>query len=208
MHPELDAGGINVTEQPAPRDVLRVIGIAGSLRRASYNRALLCAAQQLAPPSLRIDIEELDDIPMFNADLDGVGPPEGVARLRQAVQAADGLLLVTPEYNHGVPGVMKNAFDWLSQPLRESVLDGKPTALMGASTGLAGTARGQMQLRQAFVLTNTPAMLRPEVLVGRAQEKFDGTGRLTDEGTRRFVAGFLEQFAAWIRQQQRGRAIS
>ena len=194
-----------MTERLLPGDVLRVIGIAGSLRRASYNRALLCAAQQLAPPSLRIDIEELDDVPMFNADLDVGLPPEGVARLRQAVLAADGLLLVTPEYNHGVPGVMKNAIDWLSQPLRESVLDGKPTALMGASTGLAGTARGQTQLRQAFVLTNTPAMLRPEVLVGRAQDKFDSTGRLTDDGTRVFVASFLAQFAGWIRQQQRAR---
>jgi chromate reductase, NAD(P)H dehydrogenase (quinone) len=196
-----------VTERLVPGDALRVVGIAGSLRRASYNRALLCAAQQLAPPSLRIDTEELDDVPMFNADLDGTSPPEGVARLRQAVGAADGLLLVTPEYNHGVPGVMKNAIDWLSQPLRQSVLDGKPTALMGASTGPAGTARGQTQLRQAFVLTNTPAMLRPEVLIGRAQEKFDGTGRLTDEGTRQFVASFLEQFAVWIRQQQRAREI-
>jgi chromate reductase len=196
-----------VTERPVQGDVLRVIGIAGSLRRMSYNRALLCAAQQLAPPSLRIDIEELDDVPMFNADLDAGSPPEGVARLRQAVLAADGLLLVTPEYNHGVPGVMKNAIDWLSQPLRESVLDGKPTALMGASTGLAGTARGQSQLRQAFVLTNTPAMLRPEVLVGRAQDKVDSTGRLTDDGTRVFVASFLGQFAGWIRQQQRAREM-
>lgn len=192
-----------MTAQPSPNGILRVIGIAGSLRRASYNRALLCAAQQLAPRSLRIDIEELNDVPMFNADLDGASPPEAVARLRRAVQAADGLLLVTPEYNHGVPGVMKNVVDWLSQPLRESVLDGKPTALMGASTGLAGTARGQAQLRQAFVLTNTPAMLRPEVLVGRAQDKFDPTGRLMDEGTRIFVAGFLEQFAGWIHRQQR-----
>jgi len=197
-----------VTEPPVPGSLLRVVGIAGSLRRASYNRALLCAAQQLAPPSLRIEIEELDDVPLFNADLDGTAPPEGVTRLRQAVQAADGLLLVTPEYNHGVSGVMKNAIDWLSQPPRQSVLDGKPTALMGASTGLAGTARGQTQLRQAFVLTNTPSMLRPEVLVGRAQEKFDGTGRLTDEGTRQFVASFLEQFAVWVRQQQRAREIS
>jgi len=196
-----------VTERMTPREALRVVGIAGSLRRASYNRALLCAAQQLTPPSLRIEIEELDDLPVFNADLDGASPPEAVARLRQAVRAADGLLLVTPEYNHGVPGVLKNAIDWLSQPLRESALDGKPTALMGASTGLAGTARGQTQLRQAFVLTNTPAMLRPEVLVGRAQDKFDTTGRLTDEATRRFVASFLEQFAVWIRREQRAADI-
>jgi chromate reductase, NAD(P)H dehydrogenase (quinone) len=199
--------GAIVSERPVPKDAFRVVGIAGSLRRASYNRALLCAAQQLAPPSLRIEVEELDDVPMFNADLDETAPPEAVTRLRLSVLAADGLLLVTPEYNHGVPGVMKNAIDWLSQPLRQSVLDGKPTALMGASTGFAGTARGQSQLRQAFVLTNTPTMLRPEVLVGRAHEKFDGTGRLTDEGTRQFVANFLELFAAWIRQQQRGREL-
>lgn len=196
-----------MSERPVPGEALRVVGIAGSLRRASYNRALLCAAQQLAPPSLRIEVEELDDVPMFNADLDDTDPPEAVARLRLSVHAADALLLVTPEYNHGVPGVMKNAIDWLSQPLRQSVLDGKPTGLMGASTGFAGTARGQSQLRQAFVLTNTPAMLRPEVLVGRAHEKFDGTGRLTDEGTRQFVASFLELFAVWIRQQQRAREL-
>jgi chromate reductase len=195
-----------VSDEPIG-DVLRVIGIAGSLRRSSYNRALLCAAQQLTPPSLVIEIELLDEVPMFNADLDGTDTPEAVARLRRAVQEADGLLLVTPEYNHGVPGVMKNAIDWLSQPLAQSALDGKPTAIMGASTGMAGTARGQSQLRQSFVLTNTPAMLRPEVLVGRAQDKFDPSGRLIDEPTRRFLRGFLEQFAGWIEQQQRARDV-
>jgi len=195
-----------VSDEPIG-DVLRVVGIAGSLRRSSYNRALLCAAQQLTPPSLVIEIELLDDVPMFNADLDGADTPEPVARLRRAVREADGLLLVTPEYNHGVPGVMKNAIDWLSQPLAQSALDGKPTAIMGASTGMAGTARGQSQLRQSFVLTNTPAMLRPEVLVGRAQDKFDPSGRLIDEPTRRFLRAFLEQFAGWIEQQQRGRDV-
>jgi chromate reductase, NAD(P)H dehydrogenase (quinone) len=196
-----------VTDHEA-RTVLRVVGVAGSLRRGSYNRALLCAAQHLTPPSLRIEIETLDDVPMFNADLDSGATPAGVTRLRRAIGEADALLLVTPEYNHGVPGVMKNAVDWLSQPQGQSVLDGKPTAIMGASTGLAGTARGQSQLRQSFVLTNTPSMLRPEVLVGRAQEKFDSSGRLTDEPTRRFLRGFLEQFASWIEVQQRAREIS
>jgi chromate reductase len=182
--------------------MLHVVGIAGSLRRASYNRALLRAAQQLTPAALKIEIEVLDDVPMFNADLDGEATPAAVARLRRAVREADGLLLVTPEYNHGVPGVLKNAIDWLSQPLVGSALDGKPTALMGASTGAAGTARGQSQLRQSFVLTNTPSMLRPEVLVGRAQDKFDTAGRLIDEPTRRFLRSFLEQFACWIEQQR------
>jgi chromate reductase len=164
---------------------------------------LLCDAQRLAPPSLTIEIESLADLPLFNEDEEIAGPPETVVRLRQAVKAAHGLLLVTPEYNHGVPGVMKNAIDWLSQPLRGSVLDNKPTGIMGASTGLAGTARGQAQLRQAFVLTNTPTMLRPEVLVGRAQEKFDPHGRLTDEATIQFVSEFLVRFESWVNGQLR-----
>jgi chromate reductase, NAD(P)H dehydrogenase (quinone) len=151
---------------------------------------------------MTIVIEDLTPLPLFNQDLDVVGIPDPVARLRAAVRMADGVLFVTPEYNHGVPGVLKNAIDWLSQPLKGSALDRKPIAMMGASTGLAGTARGQMQLRQAFVLTNSPAMLQPEVLVGRAQERFDADGRLTDEATRRFVAGFLLQFAAWIEQHR------
>jgi chromate reductase len=132
---------------------------------------------------MRIEIDTLADLPLFNEDEELAGPPAAVVRLRRSVASADALLLVTPEYNHGVPGVMKNAVDWLSQPLRGSVLDGKPTGLMGASTGLTGTARGQAQLRQAFVLTNTPAMLRPEVLVAKAHEKFDEAGRLTDAAT-------------------------
>jgi chromate reductase len=101
-----------------------------------------------------------------------------------------------------VPGVLKNAIDWLSQPLRGNVLEGKPTAIMGASTGMAGTARAQTQLRQSFVLTNTPVMLQPEVLVARAQERFDPGGRLTDEPTRRFLCLFLDQFAAWLVRQR------
>ncbi len=177
---------------------LRVVGIAGSLRASSLNRALLRAAQELTPPCMRIEIESLDDLPMFNADLERSGTPPPVARLRAAVQVADGLLLVTPEYNHGVPGVLKNAVDWLSQPSRASVLARKPTAIMGASTGPAGTARGQTQLRQAFVLTDTPVMLQPEVMVGRAHEKVDADGRLMDEPTRLMVASFLVQFAAWV----------
>jgi chromate reductase len=152
-----------------------------------------------------MEVAELDDLPMFNADLEAGGPPAPVARLRSAVRAADGLLLATPEYCHGVPGVLKNAIDWLSQPLRANALQGRATAIMGASTGPAGTARGQTQLRQSFVLTNTPVMLQPELLVGRAQDKFDSTGRLTDDATNQLVTEFLRRFAAWILQQ---RAIS
>jgi chromate reductase, NAD(P)H dehydrogenase (quinone) len=177
---------------------LRVVGIAGSLRRASYNKALLRAAQELAPERLRIETHEIAEVPLFNEDVEAAGVPPAVAALREAIAAADGLLIATPEYNHGTPGVMKNTIDWLSRPPRRSVLSGKPTAVMGASPGTTGTARGQSQLRQAFVFTNTPAMLQPEVLVGRAHERFDAEGHLTDEKVRSYLVMFLERFAEWI----------
>jgi chromate reductase len=176
----------------------RVAGIAGSLRRGSFNRALLRTAQEMAPPSLAIDIHEIGQLPLFNQDVEDEKVPDAAVALRQAVRDADGLLIVTPEYNHGVPGVLKNAIDWLSRPPRDSALNGKPTALMGASPGMTGTARAQSQLRQSFVFTNTYAMPQPEVLVSRAHEKFDAAGTLTDERTRTFLVTFLEQFAVWI----------
>lgn len=177
---------------------MRVVAIAGSLRKASYNKALLRAAQELAPERLRIEIHDLAGVPLFNEDVEAEGVPQAVLDLRQAIAEADGLLIATPEYNHGVPGVMKNAFDWLSRPPRRSVLQGKPTALMGASPGTTGTARGQSQLRQSFVFTDTPAMLQPEVLVGRAHERFDAEGNLTDQKVRDYLVAFLERFADWI----------
>lgn len=179
-------------------DDLRVVGIAGSLRQASYNRALLRAAQELAPERLKIEIHDLAGVPLYNEDVESAGVPRAVTDLRQAIAAADGFLIATPEYNHGVPGVLKNAFDWLSRPPRRSVLQGKPTALMGATPGTTGTARGQSQLRQSFVFTDTPAMLQPEVLVGRAHERFDSEGNLTDQKVRDYLVGFLERFVAWI----------
>jgi chromate reductase len=108
------------------------------------------------------------------------------------------VLFATPEYNHGMSGVLKNAVDWLSRPPRASALYGKPAAIMGATPGMVGTARAQDQLRQAFIFTNTYAMIQPEVLVSRAHEKFDKAGRLTDESTRSFLAKFLERFEIWI----------
>jgi chromate reductase len=175
-----------------------VVGFAGSLRRASYNRALLRAATELAPPALHIVVHELDGIPLYNGDLEAAGAPPSVMQLREAIRAADGLLIATPEYNHGVPGVLKNTIDWLSRPPRESVLNGKVAAVMGASPGVAGTARGQSQLRQSFVFTNTYALLQPEVLVGHAHEKFDGDGRLVHQATRDFLETFLQRFADLI----------
>jgi chromate reductase, NAD(P)H dehydrogenase (quinone) len=131
--------------------VFNVVGFAGSLRRGSYNRALLRAAMELAPPTLHIVSHELDAIPLYNADVEAAGAPPTVAQLRDAIRNADGLLIATPEYNHGVPGVLKNTIDWLSRPPNDSALNGKVAAVMGASRGMTGTARGQSQLRQAFV---------------------------------------------------------
>jgi chromate reductase, NAD(P)H dehydrogenase (quinone) len=175
-----------------------VVGFAGSLRRESYNRALLRSATELAPPALHIEIHELDGIPLYNGDIEAAGSPPSVVQLRDAVRKADGLLIATPEYNHGVPGVLKNTIDWLSRPPRDSALNGKVAAVMGASPGMTGTARSQSQLRQAFVFTNTYALLQPEVLVARAEEKFDTDGRLVHQATRDFLAAFLQSFAQLI----------
>ena len=178
--------------------VFNVVGFAGSLRRGSYNRALLRAATELAPPALHIVIHELDGIPLYNGDIEAAGAPPNVVQLRDAIRQADGLLIATPEYNHGVPGVLKNAIDWLSRPPRDSVLNGKVAALLGASPGMTGTARSQSQLRQAFVFTDTYALLQPEVLIGRAHEKFDADGRLVHQATRDFLVTFLGRFADMI----------
>jgi chromate reductase, NAD(P)H dehydrogenase (quinone) len=175
-----------------------VCGIAGSLRRGSYNRALLRSARELAPEDMAIRIfDGMAEIPLYNADLEAEGEPESVQALKRAIDEADALLIATPEYNHGVPGVLKNAIDWASRPPRGSVLAGKPTAIFGASPGITGTARAQSQLRQAFVFTNTPALPQPEILVYRANEKFDDEGRLTHDKTREFVGLLLRELRDW-----------
>jgi chromate reductase len=184
---------------PTPRPGLAVAAFAGSLRAGSYNRALLRAAIETAPDGMAIEIVDIAAIPLYDADLEGAGIPEPVAALKRAIAAADGLLIATPEYNHGVPGVTKNAIDWASRPPRGSPLSGKPVGIMGASPGMTGTARGQSQLRQAFEFTNSYCMPQPEILVARAAGKFDADGRLMDEPTREYLAKYLIAFADWIR---------
>jgi chromate reductase, NAD(P)H dehydrogenase (quinone) len=183
---------------------INVLGFAGSLRKASFNRMLLRSAVELAPPGMTIDVYELDMIPQYNGDVEAQGDPEPVAEWKEAIQRADAILVVTPEYNYGVPGVLKNAIDWASRPPGKSVLNGKPAAVMGASPGGFGTSRAQLQVRQAFLFTQTLAVLHPEVLVAKAHEKFDAEGRLTDEPTRRFVRQLLEALAAWTERLRRG----
>jgi chromate reductase len=178
---------------------IRVVGIAGSLRAQSYNRALLRAAKELAPPDLAIEIHELAEVPLYNGDVEAAGDPPAVAALKAAVRAADGVLMATPEYNNGVPGVMKNAVDWLSRPPQGAALGKKPVGLIGASPGATGSARGQSQLRQAFEFTNSYCMPQPEYLLFRAHEKIDAEGRLTDEPSRAFLVKYLVAFAEWVR---------
>lgn len=179
-------------------DTLEVLGFAGSLRQGSLNRALLRAAAARAPAGLRIAPFELDAVPLYNGDVEARGEPPGVAAFKAAIQRADGVLMVTPEYNHGVPGVMKNAVDWASRPARGAPLGGKPVGIIGASPGITGTARGQSQLRQAFEFTNSHCMGQPELLVFRAHEKFDAAGELTDAKTAEMLVKYLEAFRDWI----------
>lgn len=177
---------------------VNVAAFAGSLREGSFNKALLRAAVEVAPAAMSIEILDLAGVPLYDADVEAGGDPAAVGEIKRAIGAADGLLIATPEYNYGVAGVTKNAVDWLSRPPGESVLTGLPVGVMGATPGMWGTARAQMMLRQSFVFTDSPCMLRPEILVARAREKFDDEGRLTDEKTRGFLGDYLEAFADFI----------
>jgi chromate reductase len=181
--------------------VVNVLGLSGSLRGASYNTALLRAAQELAPPGMTIELfSGLGSIPPYNDDVEAVGDPEPVSVFKDAIREADGVLIATPEYNHGVPGVLKNAIDWASRPPRQSVLDRKPVALVGASTGIGGTAQAQLQVRQAMAFPGAQTMPEPELLVSRVRDKIAENGRLTDELTRASLRELLSAFAGWIEQ--------
>ena len=179
---------------------MEIIGIAGSLRRDSLNKVVLRAATGLAPAGASIAVHDIADVPLYNFDVEETGDPDGVARLKQAIAAADGLLIVTPEYQHGTPGVLKNALDWASRPPRRSVLDGKPVAIMGATPGFTGTARSQTQLRQTLTYNACRVLPPPEVLIARAHEKVND-GELVDDQSREFVARTLARFTDWIAQR-------
>jgi chromate reductase, NAD(P)H dehydrogenase (quinone) len=179
-------------------DSIHVLGFSGSLRKGSYNSALLHAAGELLPEGMTMETFDLSAIPVYNEDVRQAGFPDAVQRFRERIAAADALLIATPEYNYSIPGVLKNALDWASRP-PDPPLDGKPVAIMGASTGNFGTVRSQMHLRQVCVYTNMLPINKPEVLVAQAKGKFDADGRLTDETTRGFVRDLLTALADWTR---------
>lgn len=180
-------------------DELRVLGISGSLRAGSWNAATLRAARQLAAPGMRIDMADLRAIPLYDQDQEARGFPAPVQELGARIKAADGVLIATPEYNYSVPGVLKNAIDWVSR-LPGAPFADKPVAIMGASPGMLGTARAQYHLRQSFVFLRSHVLASPEVMIPAAHQKFDEAGKLTDAATREFITKLLEAFAAWIRR--------
>lgn len=187
---------------------LTILGIAGSLRQGSFNRAALRAAQQLAPADVSLEIFELHEIPAYNQD-EETHPPARVVALKERIRTADAILLVTPEYNYSVPGVLKNAIDWASRPYGESAWNGKPVAVMGASIGALGTVRAQSHLRQMFVYLNMHAVNQPEVLIGNAAQRFDEQGNLTDATSADLIRQLLQNLADWTRRlQSRARAAS
>jgi chromate reductase, NAD(P)H dehydrogenase (quinone) len=183
---------------------INILGIAGSLRRQSYNRSALRAAKELVPEGVALDIFELDGIPVFNQD-EEKDTPAKVVELKQRIRAADALLIVTPEYNYSIPGVLKNAIDWATRPYGDNAWSGKPAAIMGASPGMLGTARAQYHLRQIFVTLNVIPINQPEVMISNAAQRFDAEGNLTDESTKRHIRQLLQSLAEWterLRQPQ------
>lgn len=177
---------------------LKILGIAGSLRAGSQNRALLEAvARDIVPDDMSIEIADISGIPLYNEDDRADGYPPAVASLREAIAGADGVLIATPEYNYSFPGVLKNVIDWASRP-PDQPFQGKPVAIMGASPGRLGTARAQYQLRQVFIFLNAMVMNVPEVMVGSVHEVLGEDGAIVDQGTADHIRGQLEAFRAWI----------
>ena len=183
-----------------------VIALSGSLRRGSYNTALVRAAAELAPADLTIDLASIREIPLYDADLDQPGgQPPAVTELKQRIARADGLLLATPEYNYGVPGVLKNTIDWLSRPAADipRVFGGLPTGLVGASGGPSGTRLGQAAWLPTLRALQVLLFTATGVLVAHAPRVFDAEGRLTDDATREVVRDYLARFAHFVTAHRR-----
>jgi len=179
-------------------DQLTILGIAGSLRKDSYNKGALRAAQQLCPEGARLEIYDIAGLPLFNQDEER-NPTAKVTEFKQKIRAADAILFCTPEYNYGVPGVMKNALDVASRPYGDNAWSGKPVALMSAAMGVAGGIRAQYQVRQCFVFLNMEAVVQPEVAIASAPQRFDEKGNLTDETSKKMIRQLLENLIAKAR---------
>ena len=182
-----DAGGI------------KVLGICGSLRKASYNMAALRTAIELKPPGMTVEVADISQIPLYNEDVRQQGFPPPVQKLRDQIAAADALLFACPEYNYSMSGVLKNAIDWASRP-PDQPFAGKPCAILGAAAGMAGSARAQGDLRRSMVFLDMHPLSKPEVLIGQAHTKFDENGKFLDEAGKGFIRDMMAALAAWTRQ--------
>ena len=180
----------------------RIVAFAGSLRRGSFNSALLRAARELTPDGMEIELIDIGELPFYNADVEAQGDPPAVAAYKASLADADGLIIATPEYNDGIPGVLTNSIDWGSRLPGRAPLSGKPVALMGASPSRIGTARAQLHLRQLLSHVHARVLPPPELLLASAHQHFDKSLRLTDESTRDVLAKLLERFRRWIARER------
>jgi chromate reductase len=178
---------------------LEFVGLLGSLRKGSYNAMLMRAASELLPPDVTLAVAPIGDLPPYDADVDAGGAPAPVQRLKAQLRAADAIVIASPEYNYSLPGFLKNAIDWASRK-PDPALDGKPGLIMGASPGAFGTVRMQHHLRQICVAVNVKLLIRPEIAVAKAQERFDADGRLVDASMRELVRSGLAALSTWTLQ--------
>lgn len=174
----------------------KLVAIVGSLRKDSINRKTLNALLSLASDTVRLSEAAIGEVPLYNADLE---EPDSVQHLKKQIEEADGLILITPEYNYGIPGVLKNAIDWVSRPSYQSVLANKPVAILGASPGLIGTARAQGQLKQVLLGMISDVFPYPEICIGSFGAKVNAAGELSDETTRQHLEKFLGAFSEWAK---------
>jgi chromate reductase, NAD(P)H dehydrogenase (quinone) len=179
--------------------MVALLGICGSLRKGSLNRALLGAVCEALPSHARMSVFEDLDLPIFNNDLED---PPGVVQLKAAIATADGVVFGVPEYNYSIPGGLKNALDWVSRPPQTSPMRGKPIGIVGAASGMSGTIRAQTHLRQMLLFSDSPCLSQPEVLIPRAQERFDAQGQLIDPSTRLLLEKFGAAMVAFVERHR------
>ena len=179
---------------------ITVLALSGSLRKASFNTALLHAASKLCPPDVILAVRTLQGIPLYDGDVEAEGVPEAVTALAQAIQAADGLLICTPEYNNSIPGVLKNGLDWLSRGAEgRKTFSGKPTALMGATPGGFGTVQSQDAMLSVLRAIGVDFWFGGRLMVSQADTRFDAQSRLQDEALKRQLTDFLAGFSNHIK---------
>jgi len=184
--------------------VAHIVGLSGSLRQGSFNAWLLRAAQEVVPSGSTLEIASIAGVPLYNFDVETQGIPEPVIALKERIVAAEGLLLVTPEYNHSMPGVFKNAIDWLSRPSKDipRIFGGRPVAIMGASAGIGGTRMSQVGWLPVLRTLGTRPWFGKQLYVANAGQVFDAEGQLIDETVRKLLTNFMAGFAAFVSQER------